>query len=161
MKQRLNFDARSVLPFAVEEAKQYLLARREIDQNGCWLWTLHTEKGGYGVCHQMLGGEQLVHRVAYIVWKGEISEGHVIDHVKPICKSTRCFNPEHLEAVLPIVNHIRSNSRGAVNLRTGFCKRGHPWTEENIGNNGRSQFCKPCRQAWDKVRNAARKHVTV
>lgn len=47
-------------------------------------------------------GGKLVHREAYKLWKGDIPEGHDIDHRKDCPK--HCVNPDHLTPVSRAVN---------------------------------------------------------
>ena len=147
---KLLFDARPIVtwhPRLIEATQKRLLKRCRIDGD-CWLWEGPVVKGQYGEINA-LGQHWLVHRLAYALWKGRIPEGLVVDH---LCNRPLCFNPDHLEAVLPFTNYVRSNCKGAINLRTGFCKRGHPWIPENIGNMGNHHYCRPCRTEWRRLR---------
>lgn len=50
----------------------------------------------YGKIYMGEGKSGRAHRVAYMLFKGEIGEKAVIDH---LCGNTLCVNPEHLEQV--------------------------------------------------------------
>lgn len=74
-----------------------------VDASGCWLWSGRVNPiNGYGYF-----GPREAHRVVYEKAKGPIPPGHEIDH---LCRVRNCVNPNHLEAVLPIVNKRRSTS---------------------------------------------------
>src|SRR2546422_858208 len=76
----------------------------------CWTWTGATAKTGYGVvgCRELFGKQtQLVHRVMYLMYKGELPRGYQIDH---LCKNRLCVNPSHLQAVPPAVNTRRGKA---------------------------------------------------
>lgn len=79
------------------------------EQTQCWLWMGCRNKSGYG--RVALGSisdgtrrTDYAHRVSYIMHKGEIPAGYVIDH---LCRRKPCCNPQHLEAVPPVVNQMR------------------------------------------------------
>lgn len=121
---------------------------------GCWLWAGYADAKGYGY---MRAGNTAVgrrtvsaHRFSYIVHKGQIPDGLVIDH---LCKVTSCCNPDHLEAVTTIENVLRSDSPSAKKARQKACKRGHLFTQENTyipPEGGRA--CRTCQRAWDRAR---------
>lgn len=80
-------------------------------ESTCWLWTGQRSKrnGGRwdGRISLRVDGRHVTrraHRVSYTAFRGEIPEGHEIDHK---CRNTLCVNPEHLEAVTPTVNKSR------------------------------------------------------
>jgi hypothetical protein len=112
-----------------------ILRQIVIEPEGCWIFTGHTNKPGihgYGVlAHE--GGRVLVHRFMYEQYVGPIPEGLEIDH---LCRRKRCCCPDHLEPV----SHAE-NVRRAVGIRTE-CERGHPWTTENVSNDGRCRLCR-------------------
>lgn len=67
------------------------------NKKGCWIWTGHLHKHGYGVIQ--LGGRLnrrvcRTHRVSYEFYVGPIPEGMLVLHK---CDDKRCINPEHLE----------------------------------------------------------------
>lgn len=63
----------------------------ENPENGCWEWTGHTDKDGYG---RYAG--QKAHRVAYFLAHPEASVRLAIDH---LCYNRKCVRPTHLEGV--------------------------------------------------------------
>lgn len=103
----------------------------EVQRNGCWHWTAHINKAGYGI-YRGKG----VHRLAYAAVM-PIPDGYVIDHRchKPErcklgrrCPHRRCCNPRHLEAVTSRENTRRGNwAEYLSSTRPAFshCPQGH------------------------------------
>ena len=79
--------------------------------SGCWEYKLSVNNSQYantlrhaielGGASEMVQGSRLV----YTALKGEIPEGHEIDH---LCKNRRCLNGWHMEPVLPSINKQRN-----------------------------------------------------
>jgi len=64
-------------------------------EGDCWVWTSTLSGCGYGrfnFRHAKLRS----HRFAYLVARGPIPDGLVLDH---LCRNRACSNPAHLEAV--------------------------------------------------------------
>lgn len=61
----------------------------------CWIWTGRKQHQGYGTMGYE-GRTQMVHRVAYRLWREDIPKGEVIMHVHDCDKA--CCNPEHLRS---------------------------------------------------------------
>jgi hypothetical protein len=85
-----------------------------VDQNGCWNWFRGNNKYGKIVWQGKWYG---VHRISFILAKGEIQTGLVIRHK---CHNKRCCNPEHLETGsqrenrLDSIGHIKSASANII-----------------------------------------------
>jgi hypothetical protein len=75
---------------------------------GCWNWTGHLVKGGYGRTNRG-GRAQMAHRIAYEMIREPIPAGMCIDHA--VCGNRRCVNPDHMEVVTRGENTRRSNLR--------------------------------------------------
>lgn len=109
--------------------------------NSCWIWTHCIDPDGYSN-FSMFGSAKKAHRITYELFKGKIPKGYEIDH---LCKNTLCCNPDHLEAVTPKINSLRSDSPWAKNARKTHCPQNHPYSKENTyrtKNGGR--VCKIC-----------------
>lgn len=128
-----------------------------IPECGCMVFTGYLNREGYGIIRARKGsGVRGAHRVAYELAKGEIPAGHEIDHK---CRVRSCCNPDHLEAVTPRENTLRSNGVTAINARKTHCIRGHLLSEENnrpdtrkMGHRG----CKICAALSKRTAHAVR-----
>jgi hypothetical protein len=134
-----------------------LKARISVDANsGCWIWDRPDNKQGYG--RFSFGGRRyLAHRAAFILLRGGIAPGMVLDHT---CRNPICVNPAHLEAVSQVVNVRRGfgpivakrSNIGKIgaefNLAKTHCPAGHPYEGENLSvrRDGRRE-CRICMRA--------------
>lgn len=85
-----------------------LEANRSIDAaTDCWNWNGTLADTGYG-CISVDGRQRHTHRVSYELHIGPVAAGLEIDH---LCFNRACFNPAHLEAVLPAINKRRAAAR--------------------------------------------------
>jgi hypothetical protein len=97
----------------------------EVQADGCWLWTGHVHKGGYGqitVRRHSKDKSYRAHRLAYELYKGPIPEGLTLDH---LCYNILCVNPEHLEPVTSEENIKRAAMRRKIKAEL-------PWQEMYI-----------------------------
>src|SRR5262252_766677 len=78
-----------------EDLERILLLRREIDENGCWLWT-GSLRYGYGqIMVAELGRPCTVSRVAAWLWMDfDLHSKLLVCHIDDC--NRRCFNPDHL-----------------------------------------------------------------
>mgnify|MGYP000502919220 CR=1 FL=1 len=135
------------LPVITPDAARQFWAKVDRSGDSCWLWRGYIGENGYGHCK--ISGRCMAHRLAYELAWGPIGDGLHIDH---LCKNRRCVNPNHLEAVTPRENNLRSASPAWVTHRTGIhqseCRSGHPLSGDNLylfpdGRRG----CRACQRA--------------
>jgi len=134
-----HYEYNRINGFPIPKEKQSLEERflsKVQKTDTCWLWTASQAQTGYGQFYYNYKNYK-AHRFSYEFYKGAIPEGLYIDH---LCHIALCVNPEHLEAVTPLVNA----QRGYKALRK-YCLHGHEFTEENtyIRKQG-SRMCRTC-----------------
>ena len=132
------------------------LIRKSEDPNGCWEWIGGTTPSGYGLIRlgRKVEGQDLIHRVSYKLYVGEIPDGMTVDHLchtklcrgGPSCPHRRCGNPKHLQLLSTGDNTRRGNS-GIKNKEKTHCTRGHEYITENtyVTKTGARQ-CRKCRE---------------
>lgn len=75
--------------------EEKLLSKRQITDNGCWVWTGGCHERGYGVT-SFKGQEIRVTRASLFIWKGfDLNSKLKALHT---CDNPPCFNPDHLFA---------------------------------------------------------------
>jgi hypothetical protein len=126
------------------------MSKVEIQPDGCWRWTGHIKKDGYGAFY-IDGANRLAHRVAYEHFIGPIPDGLELDH---LChtRSSGCAGGK-TDLHRRCVNAIRDLEpvTGIENIRRGaalitHCPQNHEYTPENTywaPNGGRE--CRECR----------------
>ena len=131
-----------VLTGDIEKTRRRFMSHAMPETNGCWRWTACADQKGYGAIR--LNGCSLgAHRVAWVLFRGQIPDGLTIDH---LCRNHWCLNPEHLEPVTNRVNILRGNGMGAQYARATCCKRGHKKTPENTYTAPRgTRECRVCK----------------
>jgi hypothetical protein len=134
-------------PYTDEQIEAAFWAR--VNRRGpdeCWLWTGskgYASRDGehYGIFarHNV---NICAHRYSYILAHGSIPPELQIDH---LCRTARCVNPSHLEAVTTRENTLRGYGPTALNARKRLCKRGHPLRTERRG-----RRCLVCQAEYQK-----------
>ena len=120
-----------------------------ISEDGCWIFGGYKRPDGYGEIMWNGKRKMLPHRVAYMVFVGQIPEGLVIDH---LCRNPSCINPEHLEAVEFVENVARGLALSAQNSLKTHCLRGHELAGENLRfSNKGERICITCSR--ERMRN--------
>ena len=97
----------------------------------------------------------MAHRLEWERANGRpVPAGMEIDH---LCNNTRCCNPEHLEAVTPGENILRSyrrDGRTPSNSTKTECPQGHPYSEANTYTKPTTgaRHCRTCRAEQAEAR---------
>ena len=94
-----------------------------------------------------------IHRWSYMHYIGEIKDGYEVDHK---CRNTKCWNPDHLQA-LPRSENARANKVAEANLAKTHCVKGHEFTKENTYLYGGHRRCKICRSEDSRKRWISKK----
>lgn len=68
-----------------------LFERTDKKENGCWEFTGFKNLKGYGKLRS--SGQQLAHRVSWVIHNGDIPKGMLVCHK---CDNPPCCNPDHL-----------------------------------------------------------------
>lgn len=127
-----------------ESAPVSFQSKVEVDEaSGCWLWTAHLDRKGYGRYVHERGS--LAHRFSYEHFVGPIPDGLHIDH---LCCVTRCVNPDHLDVVTNLENARRQVAR------TTACPHDHEYTEINTYWYDGHRRCRTCRRINERARLA-------
>ena len=103
----------------------------KMQQGDCWLWQGSLCTKGYARFTAQMTQFQ-AHRISYMIHHGPIPDGLVCDH---LCRVRHCVNPAHLEPVTSAENTRRgdiANVRRAEKAAMTHCKRGHPFSAENV-----------------------------
>lgn len=98
---------RSRSPY-VSRSEKLLQNCASADANGCWNWTEHKDKKGYGRTTDA-SGEVLAHRLSYMEFIGPIPQGM---HILHSCDNPSCINPDHLRPGTNAENHADKMLRG-------------------------------------------------
>lgn len=122
-----------------------VLARVDKQPDGCWIFTGHIARNGYGQVGLGARSEGIgyTHRVVFEALVGPIPDGYDIDH---LCRVRACCRPDHLDAVPRQTNLLRGRGWTSANASKTHCKRGHEFTPENTRHDGRGRQCRTCDQ---------------
>ena len=122
------------------------LAKFEIAESGCWIWTAGRNSDGYGTFNDGVRRGVGAHRFAYLHYVGPIPEGLELDH---LCRVRSCVNPDHLEAVTHAENIRRGESPSALCALRRHCVNGHEFSPENTYTSKRGgRECRICKRDY-------------
>lgn len=126
------------------QLKQWFSERYIPEPNsGCWIWLLAVRKSHkleYGAI-SFLGKSMTAHRAAWIIFRGPVEPGIVVDH---LCRNTLCVNPAHLEPTTNKINCLRGESIWATNARKTHCINGHAFDDVNTYEWRGKRLCRAC-----------------
>ena len=115
----------------IEIIKERFMDKVQMEPNSnCWLWMgglkgkKDHEYSEFKFRDKTVSG----HKVSWILFKGEITEGESLDH---LCRTRICVNPDHLELVSQRENVLRGIGIPAINAQKTHCNNGHEFTEKD------------------------------
>lgn len=114
-------------------------------ETGCWDWTAHVGKWGYGDFRRGPGlDNQPAHRWSFEYFVRPLQLGEQVHHK---CENKVCVNPEHLEAVTLDEHNLLHDKPWGLNKAKVRCKRGHLLSGRNlyVSASG-SRACKECQR---------------
>lgn len=98
------------MPAAKPPFQRLLANYSVIDATGCWQWTGHRFRNGYG-CIKAFGRMASAHRLSYELHKGPVPDGKEILHS---CDNRLCINPDHLRPGTHAENMQEAKIRGRM-----------------------------------------------
>ena len=123
---------------------------KNISNRGCWTWMASKNKKGYGQ-FMVWGKPHLAHRVAYILFIGDIVDNLFVLHD---CDNPGCVNPNHLHLGTNSDNMQECSRRGRHWCR-GYtithCPKGHEYSKENTSFWKNHRSCLTCHRERQRV----------
>ncbi len=90
----------------MKEIERFRTKFNNSSNTGCWTWIASKTQQGYGM-FSYLGKSIPAHRFAYIHYKGEIPNKHIVHQT---CQNNGCVNPEHLITCTKSESRLKYNS---------------------------------------------------
>ena len=128
-----------------------LRQRYEVADDGCWNFRGYRNSDGYGILDKQIAGQRVrcrAHRVFYVIAKGPIPEGLVLDH---LCENKGCVNPDHLDPC-----GRGENVRRHFEKNVTHCPQGHEYTPENTYRGRGGRRCNECHRQQERARRRER-----
>ena len=116
----------------------------------CWIWTGSKVDNHKGLIYGQIwanGKKELVHRVSYQLFIGNIPKNLTIHH---LCKNPLCVNPFHLKTMPLRENILIGNGATAINAKKTHCPKGHLLTGKRLYRGKAGRYCLQCNQAYNK-----------
>lgn len=126
----------------------------------CWLIGTGLDSQGYATLS--VGGNVSAHRASWLVFRGDVPPGLMVDHVchnedltcggGSTCRHRACVNPSHLR-VTDLASNTRAGRAGLWQRRKTLCPKGHVYAEGTNtiwvqrADGGWSRRCRPCGNA--------------
>jgi hypothetical protein len=152
------------------------MSKVEVQPNGCWYWTGHVMKDGYGTFYVASARKTfLAHRVSFTHFAGPIPDSLELDH---LCHTRdlecpggktdphrRCVNWADLEPVTGLQNWSRGRHFMVAKAAQTHCIYDHEYTADNTYTdpNGHRQ-CRTCRadaaKEWLRIHHPGTRHGT-
>lgn len=146
-----------------------LASKIEVADNGCWHFTGHIKKDGYGLLKdRRVKKVRNAHVVAFEAIRGDVPKGYEIDHEchkleecygGRTCMHRRCVNPDHLAMVTKAKNASRAHRRtthnpiaAQINRAKTHCSQGHEFTAANTYVWRNERICCQCRAQLQRRR---------
>ena len=113
--------------------KDRFFSRFKKSDNGCWLWTAHADKDGYGIL-PATGNAVRAHRFSFEHHIEPIRKGNVICHT---CDTPSCVNPDHLfmgtvkDNCADMINKNRDKMIGSRNNKAKLTEKDIPLIRES------------------------------
>lgn len=145
------------------------LSKIKFSVSGCWVWTGHRNKAGYGKIRLGVAGTTMeyAHRVSWKLFQGKLNSQLEIDHK---CHNTSCARPDHLRQVTGLANKLGSPeslmSRMRVRALSDVCPAGHNSYRHLIKKGGRRKglpyrFCLECSRIGSHTRRTKERRVAI
>jgi hypothetical protein len=132
----------------VPDIRDRILRHVAIAASGCWIWTSAVNGPKAYPIITVKRMALLAHRLSLLVWKGDFDPRADVDH---LCRTPRCVNPDHLEAVSHRDNVLRGESFAAENAARTHCRKGHAFDAENTRiDSGGHRTCRTCARTYER-----------